>query len=566
MHPGFHGEMASAALFILTLAIIEIIVCLLPAWTNSAGIPHFVTYHTFMETISIVISMMVFLVGWNTHRDKISGNIVLLSCVFFYVGVIDFSHTASYFGMPDFISPNDPEKNIIFWLLARLLAALVLLTVSVRDWKPLDSLKIRNLIFVLLTALALVFNWTVIVHQSWFPATFVNGQGLTHFKKNFEYVIIAINLSTAAILLTKLKKPQPFNIVLLLEAATVMAMSEYFFTIYSTMKGSYNAMGHIYKVIAYYLIYRAIVVQVIEDPYKELQQAEELLLQTNRELEDRVIRRTKDLKEANETLDKAHSELKKMQNELIQREKVAALGSLVAGISHELNTLLGNAILMSSSMLNQLEQLKEKMCNDTLKRSELADWQTQTAEMAQLCDRSINRAATLVASFKQVAIDQTSEQRRTFDLHKNIEDLLATIRPGLSGAQCMISNEIPSGIECDTFPGPLGQVIGNLLQNAVVHGFNQGQCGHIVIAAQTDQGQVALSVTDDGVGMQAATLAHIFDPFFTTKLGKGGSGLGLTVCHRIVTSILGGDIHVVSKPGSGTRFVLSIPLTAPGKL
>jgi len=276
MHPSFHGDMARSAMFILTLALIEIVLCLLPAWPNSNGIPHFVTYHTFMETISIVISMMVFLVGWNTHRDKISGNIVLLSCVFFYVGVIDFSHTASYIGMPDFISPNDPEKNLIFWLLARLLAALVLLTVAIRDWKPLDSLKIRNLIFVLLTVLVLLFNWTVIVHEDWFPATFVTGQGLTQFKKNFEYVIIGINLSTAAILLTKMKNPQPFNIVLLFEAATVMAMSEYFFTIYSTMKGSYNAVVHIYKVIAYYLIYRAIVVQVIEDPYKELQQAEEL--------------------------------------------------------------------------------------------------------------------------------------------------------------------------------------------------------------------------------------------------------------------------------------------------
>jgi len=130
----------------------------------------------------------------------------------------------------------------------------------------------------------------------------------------------------------------------------------------------------------------------------------------------------------------------------------------------------------------------------------------------------------------------------------------------------MISNEIPSGITCDTFPGPMGQVITNLVQNAVVHGFTPGQCGHIVIAAKADHDQLALSVSDDGVGMQAAILAHIFDPFFTTKLGKGGSGLGLTVCHRIVTSILGGDIHVVSKPGNGTQFLLSIPLTAPGKL
>ena len=566
LHPDYRGDFARAAIVLLILASVEIVICLLPAWPNKNGIPHYLPLHTFLETISIVISMMVFVVGWNTHGEKTSRNIMMLSCVFFIVGLVDFSHTISYFGMPDYISPNDPEKNIIFWLLARFLAALALLKFSIISWTPLISLKARNLFFVFLIVLFVVYNWIVVMHEDWFPATFVNEQGLTELKKNAEYFIIGMNLITAFIFLSRMSTPQPFNVVLLFEVACVLAMSEYFFTIYTTTRGTYNVMGHVYKVIAYYLIYRAVVVQVIEGPYVKLQNAEKLLLQINSDLEERVIERTKDLKEVNKTLEEKNIELERLQNELVQNEKIAALGALVAGVSHELNTPLGNAVLMSSSLINQLEQLKILLSHPTLKRSVLAEWQRNVGDMAQLCDRSINRAAALVASFKQVAIDQTSERRRIFDLRDNVEDTLATLRPGFKNKPWVISNEIPQGIQCNSFPGPLGQIITNLIQNAVLHAFEGRAQGHIVIAAKLENGTVNLSVTDDGVGMNATTVARIFDPFFTTKLGKGGSGLGLAICHRIATSVLAGDISVNSTLNGGTRFLLIMPQHSPGEL
>ena len=267
--------MLGMAKILLALAFIQLTAWLLPAWPEFKGIPNYLPLHVLLETVSIVVSMMVFAVGWNSNRQNVSGNIILLASVFFSVGVLDFSHTVSYGGMPDFISPNDSEKHLNFWLSARFLASAVLLMVAIRPWMRTISTATRYLTFGSLLTLTLLINWVVIYHQDLLPDTFIPGQGLTAFKKNFEYMLIAMNVVTAAILWTKMRKPQPFNVVLLFGAVSTLAMSEFYFTLYTTMTGSYNVLGHIYKVIAYIFIYRAIVVEVIEEPYALLAQAKE---------------------------------------------------------------------------------------------------------------------------------------------------------------------------------------------------------------------------------------------------------------------------------------------------
>ena len=283
------------------------------------------------------------------------------------------------------------------------------------------------------------------------------------------------------------------------------------------------------------------------------------LTRLNAELELTIAKRTADL---SNTL----THLKQTQDDLIQSEKLASLGSMVAGISHELNTPLGNALLMATTLCDNFTQLQELLQQDAMKRSALVKWHVDASEMAQLCERSISRATSLVTSFKKVATDQTSERRRTFDLHDSVEDILATLRPGFKHAPWIINNNIPTGIECDSFPGPLSQIITNLIQNAALHGFDTRSKGQVTIDAKAENGKVDLSVTDDGIGMNSATLAHIFDPFFTTKMGKGGSGLGLAICYRIATTILAGEIHAISSPGNGTRFVLTMPQRIPNNL
>ncbi len=263
--------------FLLLLACIQFLAWLIPASPDAKGIPGYLPLHVLFETVSIIISMLVFAVGWNAHSRNLSGNVVLLACVFFTVGGLDFSHTVTYVGMPELVTENDSDKHLYYWLSARFLVVIGLLVVALRSWHPLSSVKLRYLLLGGLLFFMGLVNWLVLFHQPWLPHTFIPGQGLTPLKKNLEYVIIAISVFTALLLWMRMRKMQPFNVPLLFAAVCTMAMSEFFFTLYTTMTGSYNVLGHIYKAIAYLFIYRAIVVEVIEDPYNKLSQAQQSL-------------------------------------------------------------------------------------------------------------------------------------------------------------------------------------------------------------------------------------------------------------------------------------------------
>ncbi len=260
----------TALITIALLTLIALAVTLLPAFPETSSIAGYLPLHSLLETMSIVVSMMVFAVGWNPRSGSISGNVVLLASAFFSVGLLDFLHTISYVGMPDFISPNDSQKHLNFWLAARFLSSVVLLVVALRPWQALRFKASRYVIFGSLVIVTALLNWVAVYHQTWLPDTFIPGQGLTAFKKNTEYLVIALNIAAAAILWRKMRSPQPFKVALIFGAVITLAMSEVFFTLYTTMSGSYNVLGHVYKVIAYLFIYRAIVVEAIELPYKQL--------------------------------------------------------------------------------------------------------------------------------------------------------------------------------------------------------------------------------------------------------------------------------------------------------
>jgi signal transduction histidine kinase len=179
---------------------------------------------------------------------------------------------------------------------------------------------------------------------------------------------------------------------------------------------------------------------------------------------------------------------------------------------------------------------------------------------------SLTRAADLITSFKQVAVDQASGQRRKFRLDDVVRDTLATYATQLKRRACEVTADVAPDLEFDSYPGSLSQVLSNLIGNALLHGFDQRDCGAIVINARRAGGDcVTLQFRDDGVGMTAATLHKIFDPFFTTKLGQGGSGLGMNIVYNIVTGVLRGTIEVESEPGKGTTVTLVLPLRPAGE-
>jgi signal transduction histidine kinase len=300
----------------------------------------------------------------------------------------------------------------------------------------------------------------------------------------------------------------------------------------------------------------------------DLKESDAALRDLNEQLEQRVIERTRQFDEANKSLQKTVEKLELAQAELVSSEKLASLGSMVAGISHELNTPIGNVLTLTTSMENKYQELMDDIAHGHLKRSTLDEFVRTGNEMAALATRSTKRAVELVSSFKQVAVDQTSEQRRNFDLRVVIEDNIATLWPSIKNRKdtLRIDNLVAEHILCDSYPGPLGQVIINLAQNAILHGLADSNHGHISINAIERDKLVNVTVTDNGIGMPPHILAHIFDPFFTTKLGKGGSGLGLSVSYRIVTSVLGGTISATSSPGNGAEFSIVFPKTAPFKI
>lgn len=277
-------------------------------------------------------------------------------------------------------------------------------------------------------------------------------------------------------------------------------------------------------------------------------------------LEERVAQRTAELSQTVARLTQA-------QEELVQSEKLASLGAMVAGISHELNTPIGNTVTVSSTLQAQIKDFRRLIDTGQLRKSDLSEFLDLLDEMSDVIVRSTRRAAELVTSFKQVAVDRSSERRREFDVATLVNELVTALKPGMRHRDIEVQTDVPSGILCDSFPGPVGQVVSNLLQNALTHAFAGNAAGHIRITVQTKDSSgaemVVMQVQDNGRGMDEHTLKHAFDPFFTTRLGQGGSGLGLSVSHRIASTVLGGSLTAQSTPGEGSCFVFSFARCSP---
>ena len=264
-------------------------------------------------------------------------------------------------------------------------------------------------------------------------------------------------------------------------------------------------------------------------------------------------------------LGQALEEQRGLQESLITAEKMASLGALVAGIAHELNTPIGNSLLTATALSDMAGEFERKLSGEGgVKRSVL---QAHLGDVRQACAimaGSLARAAELITSFKQVAVDQASGQRRRFRLDELLHDTLATYAVQLRRANCTVRLDVAADLEFDSYPGSLGQVLSNLLNNALLHGFEGRDSGVVTINARREEGgMVRLALRDDGCGMAPATLRRVFDPFFTTKMGQGGSGLGMNIVYNIVTAVLKGKISIDSAPGEGTTVVLTLPLALP---
>ena len=274
------------------------------------------------------------------------------------------------------------------------------------------------------------------------------------------------------------------------------------------------------------------------------------------ELIEEVQRTADELRTALDSLEQA-------RDRLVQSEKMAALGQLVAGVAHEINTPIGVALTAATYLGERTGEFRQVFTENRMKRSDLQTYVDMAGQSADLLRYNIQRAARLIQSFKQVAVDQTSEQHRGFELKSYLEQLIASLTPEVRKAGHNLTMACAADIQLTSYPGALAQVLTNLVSNAIAHAYDPGTAGTIALTAVPDGVNVALTVSDNGRGIEPDNMARIYDPFFTTKRGAGGSGLGLHIVFNIVTETLHGRIDCKSTPGLGTSFTVTIPLSIP---
>ncbi|MEB0139506.1 ATP-binding protein [Undibacterium sp. CCC2.1] len=284
------------------------------------------------------------------------------------------------------------------------------------------------------------------------------------------------------------------------------------------------------------------------------------LREINQQLETRVQLRTAKFETANAELNQTLATLQLAKEELVRAEKLAALGGLVAGIAHEINTPVG-VIITSASVLSEATlQVSQGLALGALRKTQMTDYLQTATESARLIASNAERAAHLIQSFKQVAVDQTSEQRRDYELNEFVDELVTSLMPTLRKAHASIEVvRTSSAILMDGYPGLLAQVLTNLTMNALTHGFRPGQAGHIRLTLEQFEEQCLLTFCDDGCGIPAEHLSKIFEPFFTTRRGQGGTGLGLNIVFNIISKQFGGTISVSNNEQQGASFHIAMP-------
>ncbi|MGX5913603.1 YfiR/HmsC family protein [Aliidiomarina sp. Khilg15.8] len=258
------------------------------------------------------------------------------------------------------------------------------------------------------------------------------------------------------------------------------------------------------------------------------------------------------------------NELHDAQDKLVESEKMAALGNLVAGVAHEVNTPLGVALTATSMLNDRREMLLSDVRDNKLTRDQLERFLQQAQESLTLTEKNLSRVARLISNFKQVAVDQMVTERRTIDVGNYIEEIMSALSIELKRAHIGVQIDVDGEIEMDTIPGAMAQIMTNLVTNSIRHGYasdaNSEQRGTITITARRSDGdRVRITFCDDGTGMDETTLQKIFEPFFTTKRNQGGTGLGMPIVYNLVRQQLKGDISVRSTPGAGTCFELILP-------
>jgi len=298
----------------------------------------------------------------------------------------------------------------------------------------------------------------------------------------------------------------------------------------------------------------------IEQQISKLQLAETEIRQLNQSLEQKINGRTQALKTSNQDLLNTLETLHQYQNQIVETEKMASLGQMVAGVAHEVNTPIGLGVTASTLMQDRLADIQTAFDEKKLTSNQLQRFLSESNENLGIIYRNLERAASLIRSFKQVAVDQSNENRRQFSVSQLVNEVLLSLRPNLKKTQHEVIVECDEKLEIDSKPGPLNQILINLIMNSLIHAFEHIEKGQIKIQIRVEQNRCYVHYEDNGSGVPEHIKKRIFDPFVTTKRGEGGSGLGMHLVYNLVTQALNGKIALESTLGEGVRIDFDFPV------
>ena len=294
----------------------------------------------------------------------------------------------------------------------------------------------------------------------------------------------------------------------------------------------------------------------------DLEQQKDELIANQRELRQENENRQyieDELRKRNTELARNMEMLNLIKDQLVESERMASLGGLVAGIAHDVNTPIGVSVTAASYLNERLVSLRAAFDDKTLSNKSMNAFIDEAEQASTLLLSNLNRASDLIASFKQVAVDQTSEAERLFNLNSYLHEILQSLKPTFKNTRHQVNIQCPADLEILCAPGVIAQIVTNMMINSLMHGFEHIEEGHISLAVTRHGGQIVMEYQDDGKGMSKEALTHLFDAFYTTRRNQGGSGLGTHIVFNLVTQTLDGSIEAFSEPEKGLRYVIRFP-------
>jgi len=495
-------------------------------------IASYLVFHNVAEFFSVMVSLSIFGLGWHSYGESKDQHALFLSTAFLAIGLMDFMHTLGYAGMPAFITPNSPNKSTQFWIAVRFLTASAFLASAyVYSEKPNRWLSKVNLIIAAFTVCGLVFIG-ITFFPSDVPATFIEGIGLTPFKKNSEYLIICLFLLAFVVYWKRMSKTGDRLIIYYLAAFVLCIFSEFVFAVYKSVFDTYNVLGHVYKVLAFYLIYKGIFVSSIKNPYEKL-------IDINDKLQIEIAERMA----AEAALQASNEEIKIMSHQLLQVEKLATMGELASSIAHELNNPLATVSIRVESLIAQ-------STGDDPRLRELG-----------IIGQEVERMGNLVTNLLQFC-RRSKPQISTVSICDEIEKTLELVHYHLRKRNIVVAREFKlEGTLIHADRQQLRQLFLNLFTNAS-DAMPEGGTLTIRVTARPEEKQIRIEIADTGVGIPPEVLSKVLEPFYTTKPEGKGTGLGLPICRRI-TEGHGGTLNIISEggPGNGTRVCITLPFS-----